>query len=462
MAAWSSALVSVSHAAVRILATLLLSSPQAVANEGTPETTTTPSWELPAEGSCIPDPANPDALPDTDAGPPSFKPGDIIELEKTEVLRDYLPREVWGEREYLLYEGMAMEIGPCYRDYRPPGFYREASLAFRGQPKLTETNGLTNYTAGQPFLPEDIKPGSPESGVQWAWNSVHRYQGGGSFFGKYRAAHLLNRAANVTYYLGEMYQVVTAGRADRAKDSYRVPDHEKSLWVATGHFDAPEQVRGTSWLLYRKLATLENPLLSDDAFRYIPELKRVRRVPPIPHQSHLPVTAEEVRPNRFRWRVVATRDMLAPMNIRKPIYPEVAERSFGPWGVSFASDRWELRRVLVLEATAIKPDQSPLPRTLFYFDLQTLHLLYSVSFRPDGEAVYPSYYVRRWSEDRPDYPRWLDDPEREVRILDVVGEVIFTTGGGCRLEAWNTVGIPPSDKELKRELSSSYLPRRGR
>ena len=34
------------------------------------------------------------------------------------------------------------------------------------------------------------------------------------------------------------------------------------------------------------------------------------------------------------------------------MYPTAEDRPFGPWGLSFASDRWDLRRALVIEGRA--------------------------------------------------------------------------------------------------------------
>ena len=60
-----------------------------------------------------------------------------------------------------------------------------------------------------------------------AWNFVQRYQGGGAFFGPFRATHLASRQQDATYFEGEMLQAVVAGRADRARDGYRMPKHKE-------------------------------------------------------------------------------------------------------------------------------------------------------------------------------------------------------------------------------------------
>src|SRR5512144_985778 len=83
------------------------------------------AWRVPAPGACAGQPPlllNPPA--DKDAPPISFpKPGETITNEQAERLRYLLPPELWEKRDRFLFDGMHMEIGPCYRDYGPPQFF---------------------------------------------------------------------------------------------------------------------------------------------------------------------------------------------------------------------------------------------------------------------------------------------------------------------------------------------------
>ena len=89
-----------------------------------------------------------------------------------------------------------------------------------------------------------------------------------------------------------------------------------------------------------------------------------------------------------------------------------SDRNFGPWGLSFASDRWDLRRALVLEAPLEKATGATRGRApCCYVDLQTLQPLYYISWDKSGELIDVGH-VRRAAGARtaPDYPRWPDDP----------------------------------------------------
>jgi hypothetical protein len=168
----------------------------------------------------------------------------------------------------------------------------------------------------------------------------------------------------------------------------------------------------------------------------------------------------ELRPLLWEFRVVGLRDLLAPINVAAPMYPAEADRNFGPWGLSFASDRWDLRRVLVLEGRIKgRPGERGEARVVHYLDLQTLAPLFYVAFDARDEPIDVGVFAGRWSEDRPDYPRWPEDPARAVRVVDSMGAAFanLAEDGSWRRESWELVGTPPPEAELKRLDSSSSL-----
>jgi hypothetical protein len=139
------------------------------------------------------------------------------------------------------------------------------------------------------------------------------------------------------------------------------------------------------------------------------------------------------------------------------------EREFGPWGLSFASDRWDLRRALVLEGRIKgKPGERGEARITWYFDLQTLHPLYYIAYDSKDEPIDIGVFASRWSEDRADYPRWPDDPDRPVRVLDSMGAAFanLAEDGSWRRESWELVATPPSDAVVKRMASVNELTKR--
>jgi hypothetical protein len=141
--------------------------------------------------------------------------------------------------------------------------------------------------------------------------------------------------------------------------------------------------------------------------------------------------------------------------------PTKDDRDFGSSGVSFASDRFELRRVLVLEGAPPDPGQGAF---VWYVDLQTLAPLYFAETRAGGVPGLGAQFVWRWSEDRSGYPRWPDDPERPLRVLDRVGAAfVGWEGQKVRFEAWETVSAPiRAEEERKLASREEWLRRQGR
>ncbi len=85
--------------------------------------------------------------------------------------------------------------------------------------------------------------------------------------------------------------------------------------------------------------------------------------------------------------------------------------------------------------------------------------LYYAAYRAEGLPGGLGYFAGRWSEDRPDYPRWPDDPERPVRVLDPVASALidWNDQDSVRIERWGTVSVPKDERKLARQLSQSGL-----
>jgi hypothetical protein len=465
-------------------------------------------WELPPEGACTAADTLAGFPLGEDAPPIPFKAGDVVSVEQLAILENFLPEALWQHREKFFYEGMRLEIGPCFRDYSPPAFFHEATEKFAGQARVAAEGGLEGHTAGLPFPPAQLAADDAELGQKWAWNVAQRYQAGGMFSDDFRISDLVGRVGRAEPFIGEVFKLQMSNRADQAEADYQAKGARTMQWVAGGKFDAPQPARFFAWRQFRDLENQVESARSDDLHAYLPEWRRVRRLNAalveglyLPSFSVGTVPAKtlaigmgggayggdggiggvggvggsvggaiqtkrsgfeglEARPNLYENRVLGVRDILAPLNAATPMYPEADERSFGPWGLSFASDRWDLRRALVIEGRAKDlPGGQHTARFIKYVDLQTLHPLYYAAYDQRDELIDLGMFVGRWSEDREDYPRWPDDPERPVRLIDSVGAAFanIAESGSWRRESWTLHGIPPTDNEIRKLLSVGNL-----
>jgi hypothetical protein len=407
-------------------------------------------WAPPAEGDC----GVRAAIGAGDASPVAFAPGDVVTHDRLAALEPLLPPEVWEQRQLFFFEGMRLELGPCHRRYAPPPLFDEATRANAGRARLLANGGLEHEPAGLPFDPAALAADDPELGQKWAWNAARRWAGAGRF-GKIRLAYV--DAGEITARLvGEHFLAILLARADLPAPAYRPAWAKGERWVAGGRTRDPTTGWHCAFRHFRASGDDADPTRSDDLFFFSSAMQKPSRVgwdPELPLTTcaygrgfHLPRGGKV---GRYRWRLAGVRDLVAPINATGGAHPDAPERSFGPSGASLASDRWDLRRALVLEAgTGGRPMR-------LYVDLETLFPLYHV----DGGAILQ--HAGRWSEDRPDYPRWPDAPERPVRVIDPVVTVLAIPASGevVRVEAWSTVAVPPPDRVLRSLVSESALAR---
>ncbi|HTF34223.1 MAG TPA: DUF1329 domain-containing protein [Myxococcota bacterium] len=405
-------------------------------------------WTLPAEAECgalrVPGGGG-EALPD-------YKPGQVLVRKQLDSLRPLLPPEMWEQRELLFFEGMRLELGPCFRHYTPPDFFAESTRKFAGQSRLLENGGLASAGAGLPFDPVALTPEDPEVGQKWAWNVAHRYQAAGQF-GDLRLVYV-DHGKTTVHIIGDFFLAQLSGRADLPGSDHRLPWARSERWVAGGKTRDPSTGHHCAFRQLRFTEADANPEAADSVFFLSSEMRRPER---IGWDPEFPLVAcayqrgfyllRGGRVGRYRWRLVGVRDVVAPINIVRPSYPEDPDRVFGPSGASLASDRWELRRTLVLEAG----DESH--RIRQYVDVETLFPLLLV----DGPVLVQS--AGRWSEDRPGYPTWANSTPRSARILDPVVAVTVSPSEVVRVEAWNSVGLAPDETNLRNLVSTEALTR---
>ncbi|MBW2417309.1 MAG: DUF1329 domain-containing protein [Deltaproteobacteria bacterium] len=453
-------------------------------------------WTLPPADSCKPQEGLKGWPLGEDAPPVSFHKGSTFSVDQLPLLRDYFPPQLWKERERFFYEGMRLEIGACFADYGSPEFFTQATEHFRGKPHLLEGGGLGDYSAGLPFPSDTIDPKGAQAGLKWAWNHALRYTAAG-FRGNFRVSDMVGRIGRAEPFEGEIFKMQLSFRTDRADAKYKAKQARDTEWVAGGKMLEPFAAREHAWRQYRDTDAISDADRSDDLHAYLPDLRRVRRmnganipgiympsfsvgvqqatsvlgIGTVPgdlgSQTPDTITTKRsgfegivLRPLLSSWTYLGIQDVLTPINAASPMYPTVKDRAFGIWGLSFASDRWDLRRAIVLEGRAVKSvGAGETARMIIYIDLQTLVPLYYLSWDSQDEALDVGMYVGRWSEEREDYPRWPDDPKRPVRVIDPVGASFANLAdvGGWRRETWEMVSTPPDDRVVRNMMSVSNL-----
>jgi hypothetical protein len=408
---------------------------------------------------------------DVAPGAPTFQEGDVISIDRVESLKPFLPPEFWSNRDFFFYEGMKLEVGPFYRDYGPPPEYQAATERFRGQPRIGPENSLENYTAGQPFPMEEIDcQGDPQAGAKIIWNFDYQWSGDGS-----SASFLYtywDRGEELPlFYEGTSRNIILSHRVEKEYldetdgDLFR---GEKRKGAGGLEVDQPHDARGIMIMSYRYKAS-DRPLAetkNDDTWVYVPTLRRVRRISSAQRTdavSGTDFTFDDLRsfsgiPPQYEWECLGEMELIAPMNTKVRAYPYAKDHNFGPYGLSYADDNWEMRKAIKIRFTPRNADH-PYEYKDIYIDKETMTALYSFAYDRKGELWKIIWHNHRWSEDDPDYyPGWDGVPEpKDIRVVsDTIINV--QTGTGNRIEFWDVYGTPLQSKgRIRRYISIGRL-----
>ncbi len=393
---------------------------------------------------------------------PAFREGDVITVDDVEKLRPFLPVEFWDNRDFFFYEGMRLEIGPSDRDYTPAKEYVAATERFRGQPRIGPDNSLENYTAGQPFPMEEIDcRGDPHAGTKIMWNFDYQWRGDGaraSFFYSYwdrgEQLPLWFQGTSKSIQLSHRVEAQYLDKYDG--DIFRGEMRKNAFGVSV---DAPFDARGIQLISYRYKDS-DRPLVeskNDDTWVYVPTLRRVRRVSTAQRTDAVAGTDftfddlgsfAGIVP-QYDWTCLGEKRVIAPMNTKVKGYPYEEEHNFGPYGLSYADDRWELREAVIVRMKPKNADH-PYHHKDIYIDKQTLTALYSFAYDQKRELWKIVWHNKRWSADESLTGTWHEGWEgierpRDLRyVSDTIANV--QTGTGNRIEFWDSDGVPLKSK----------------
>src|SRR5690606_17380054 len=96
---------------------------------------------LPPENAC-PTVTGAAAEGSDDAVGVPLREGTAIGMGDLLLIRELLPPEIWKYREVFFYEGMRLEIGPCFRRYPAGRWYEEATAAHAGKARIDDDGNL--------------------------------------------------------------------------------------------------------------------------------------------------------------------------------------------------------------------------------------------------------------------------------------------------------------------------------
>ncbi|MFI5317643.1 MAG: DUF1329 domain-containing protein [Myxococcota bacterium] len=406
-----------------------------------------------------------DAVPTT-----PFKEGDVIGFADLDKLKSYLPPQFWDNHEFFFYEGMQLEIGPSLRKYGAADAYDAATEKNKGRAKIGQEGALVDYAAGQPFPNASIDcKGDPDSGTKIIWNFIKAWNGDGAA-ASWSYTYWDRGEQLPLYYEGTSRTISLANRVEPqyAQNDGDIFPSEKRQNAFGIEVDAPFDARGIQVLTYR-YKSADGPLQqmkNDDTWVYVPDLRRVRRISSAQRTDSVQgtdFTMDDLRsfsgiPPQYKWQCLGEQTVIAPTNTKTLAYPYSDTYNFGPYGFSYASDRWEVRKAWIIRFTP-KNEDHPYNHKDIYIDQETYEPLYSFAYDRKDELWKIIWHNHRYSEDWNGkvnrdpkagdgvwYAGWEGVPE--PKDLRTVSDIIVNvqTGTGNRIEFWNNEGTPLETK----------------
>jgi hypothetical protein len=174
-------------------------------------------------------------------------------------------------------------------------------------------------------------------------------------------------------------------------------------------------------------------------------------------------------PPQYEWECLGQGKYIAPMNTKNLAFPYRDDYNFGPYGFSYANDRWEVRDTWIIRFDP-RNDDHPYHHKDIYIDKNTYEPLYSFAYDRKKELWKIIWHNKRYSEDWNGndpiakngiwYPSW--EGIDEVRDLRVICDIIVNvqTGTGNRIEMWGSEGSPlPTKGKIRRYIDLGRLNR---
>ena len=331
------------------------------------------------------------------------KPGDFIGPDNAAKVKDLLPPGAYTRVEH----GMTMKIVPTERIEWPPP-YTEATEKYSAQVRLSpDRRSLVGYVAGQPFPMIDAN--DPDAAGKIVWNEVFRPISTDDYDLRYFDCDSVYWGKNKPFFeitnieIGHYAGYNEVGRTE--VDPVPIDPDFKS----TGRYYmallypvlSPQSDRGTGEVKAR----YADPLREDDIWTWTPGTRRLRRLnyaindsasgPQAYNPNHW--EGWSGKPEDYNFRFLGEKNMLAAINIG--VSPDPRCPTDG--GASHCPDKWEIRRMFVVEAKA-RPER-------FSNTLYNREVIYI-----DAEADFPMFVdmYDRSGELFNNYTSWLNYSDR--------------------------------------------------
>src|SRR5208282_4412241 len=332
------------------------------------------------------------------------KPGDMITRSNATSVQSLLSPGAY----YAVSRGMEMNIVAHNRiDWPPP--YKVATEQYSAQVRLgADHRTIEGYVAGQPFPLLDSN--DKDIATKIMWNSNFRPIASDDYdlrffecqVAPFNPGGAQNQLLFVT--IGHAAGYSEIGRTE-VEPLPADPDFKSTgIWWRAAAYPiiAPANERGAGGMRFRYW----EPDHADDAWAYLPDTRRVRRVNEVVLSSSPGLSTWDpdhaggfaAKPQEYNFKFVGERDLLACVNAaNSPAHPCPTDG-----GATSCPDNWEMRHMYIVEVTP-RPERITgvlQSRTVVYIDSEGWFNSYLDSYDRRGELWKTQIYLLTY-RDRP-------------------------------------------------------------
>jgi len=358
-------------------------------------------------------------------------PGDVITAENVERVRELVPEEI---RPFTIDGFPALEmkiVEPQAYPVHPK--YLEATAKYACQAQIGPKRELQSHVAGEPFPYSewakqatkhacDLSPDDPDAGLKIAWNFDQRWNGGGVHQPHWGQSFWRAKGDNTWKIAqGEYRRTYFSARADLLPETTELVPGTDLFFAEYSETYDPFDLRGNKFLIFRYR---DSHLREDDAWMYVPTLRRVRRISA--SQKADSVLGTDFTFEDFflfsgyvwdqDWKLLGDTELVAVMDSTRECFPrnvpgwkpvefgtlgsqeQFDACSFGPYrALPFVGETWQKRTAVKLEQRPRRAGH-PYSRRVLWLDKETFSPLMAISYDADGKPFRLMWDVGRWSE----------------------------------------------------------------
>jgi hypothetical protein len=264
-------------------------------------------------------------------------------------------------------EGFKIKVWPTHRNFAGPDWYYENTKYNASHTKLVDDGlRLEDAKAGTPFP-------MPQNGMEVYWNHLLRWEGT-HLEGEYQSVYKDRKGKSV------LASVATVAQEWPHYNQDKDYGHSfEDYYMIRVDYSAPARRAGEKLLVIDPMDFTDGK--GRRAWQYLKGQRRVRRAPAVSFDTPNPGTAgmstyddafiANGSPERYDWKLVGKKEMYMPYNSYDMVYNVPGKESLLDHYINPDVNRWEKRRVWVIEGTLKDGERHVYQRKTMYVDEDT-------------------------------------------------------------------------------------------